>query len=294
MIHTSEVILSKLLSFIVMAMCILCGIAFCEKPTAAAGLQVRGGSVFSEGDIDISGKVDYGIISNSTIGSITENSMTIEGNGNRVVRHSADIKRQLINHFVTDGSSFASSPINPTDISSDHNYTAYCPTNASRKADGSCDSAKSRYRITRLNGGSAIKQGSSLQSGYTHVIYSKGDLTISSDLTYDDTYPYINAFYVPQYIIYAKGNIYIDKNVTEINAILISDGTVYTCKNSLICILGSQLTIKGAVLSKDFTIKRLTGAQVIHSATTSFWANSKSEDYSRMTTTYIRELAPRV
>ena len=310
----------------------------CQIVAKRATFQVWGGSIFSNGSmtastyLDTRSWADYGIISNSTISNISSaadksaegsNDMTISNNdsaalGRANIIHTDSIKKQLIKHLVDKDTEYTGTEYtgktsaDAVNISDDTNYdgTTFCPS-----ANNECSSAK-KYRVTdakittttlgsKTRGNLTIAADRPLPSGTTHIIYAH-DIYINSNLTYYDG-PYINAFYVPQYIIYATGNINIAASVTRIDAILVADGTINTCTESTSSDMSDrdkcgayQLKINGAIfanrlnLTRSYSDSNKSPAELItFPASTSFWANSQAEDYSRATTTYIRELAPR-
>ena len=172
-------------------------------------------------------------------------------------------------------------------------------------------------RYTQTKSGATITQSQDtpLTYGTTHIVYSPGDLTIASNLTYP-TY-FASANQVPQYIIYAKGNINILQDVTEINGIIISEGTLNTCSNltttesdGTLVSTGStcdkRLKINGSVIADYLVFNRVYGASVggfsaepaeiiDYNPSLYLWSSSESRnDISQdIVETYIHELAPR-
>lgn len=117
----------------------------------------------------------------------------------------------------------------------------------------------------------------------TKILYYKGDnLNITQNITVKDA-NYATIYQLPQIVIYATGNINIGSNVEQIDAWLISGGTVDTCSNFA---NGSteaqvkeyndgnggslpqpdcskQLTINGPIIAKSVTPNRSAGADPI-------------------------------
>ena len=114
-------------------------------------------------------------------------------------------------------------------------------------------------------------------------------------------------------IIYTTKNIYIDCDVDRIDAILLADGTIYSCGSYL----GNdssanqeersnQLVVNGAIITKGLELGRTYGmgtgtyskipAEIVNYDSSIFlWSKGKTEsdDFDKMHQVYINELAPR-
>lgn len=165
----------------------------------------------------------------------------------------------------------------------------------------------------------------------TQIIKIDGNLTISNNITLSTTsVPTI--YQLPQIVIYATGDINIKSNVSQIDAWLISDGTLNTCSdykkadpssrgtearvagyNDADC--SRELTINGPVVAQNVILNRTYGADPLTdgvnsniggyaqatsseifnlSANTYLWAYQNAGSYdSSYTEAYIRELPPR-
>lgn len=109
----------------------------------------------------------------------------------------------------------------------DANYSSY-ETKAFSKLD-----PNGKYRYTYSSGNLVINPdgpSTPLSYGTTHIIYAKGNITIENNLSYGDNV-YHKSTDVPQYLIISDdGNINIDGNVERIDAWLIArQGIVDTC-----------------------------------------------------------------
>lgn len=165
----------------------------------------------------------------------------------------------------------------------------------------------------------------------TRIIKIDGDINIASDITLREM-ELQTVYQLPQIIIYATGNINIKSTVGQIDAWLISDGTLNTCSdykkanttnrgtearvagyNDADC--SRQLQINGPVIAKNVILNRSYGADPLTdgvnaniggyaqatsgeifnlSANTYLWAYQNASSYnSSYTETYIRELPPR-
>ena len=181
------------------------------------------------------------------------------------------------------------------------------------------------------NGNLAITASDTLDNGITHVIYAKknsmdstgGNIVIygtGAPISYGDG-NYQDLSDIPQYVIIADGNLYIDRLVTRIDAILIAAGSTNTCakfsggtvteatKDSrneiqdLYC--NQQLQINGVVVTGALKLYRIYGASagldsitpaeiINYSPSIYMWGDDNaSTGNSGIHTTYQRELAPR-
>ena len=148
----------------------------------------------------------------------------------------------------------------------------------------------------------------------TRVVKATGSITIAGDI-YARSTNLTSSTQIPKIIISAAGDIRINCNVSRIDAILISGGTVHTCNgyssetqnalNSRERSL-SQLVINGVIIANTINPARTYGnaignqsgtpAEIINYDTSSLiWAHSMAEasESSVMTTVYQHELAPR-
>jgi len=164
----------------------------------------------------------------------------------------------------------------------------------------------SETRRTYASGDITISSTSELPMRTTHIISSDGTITIDNNLIYNQN-TYVSTTQVPQYLIYAKGNINIVCQVTEINAILITNGKINTCadggdtndrKRS------NQLVIKGAIIADQMVFGRTYGAsigayseipaEIIDADPTAYlWGISKATKTPTLSTAFLKELAPR-
>ena len=158
-----------------------------------------------------------------------------------------------------------------------------------------------------------------ISAGVTHVIRATGNVTITGDIKYDNNNKdkkYTNLSQIPKLIIYAK-DIIINCNVTQVDAILIAEGNVNTCpsENYNSSTNAKRLKINGMILANSLTLNRTYGAgtgtnskepaEIInYDTSTVLWLNYKitstengggatKNDDTKLSTTYIHELAPR-
>ncbi len=176
---------------------------------------------------------------------------------------------------------------------------------------------------------SAAEEVNSLQNVEgIKIIYVDGDVNITAPrITVKDA-NYNTIYQLPQIVIYATGNINIGSSVEQIDAWLISGGTVNTCSNfangstearvsgynsGTDC--SKQLTINGPIIAKNVIPNRSAGADPITygvdgrvggdaratsgevfnlSADTYLWAYAQAGRYdSSYSEAYTRELPPR-
>ena len=180
-------------------------------------------------------------------------------------------------------------------------------------------------RYTYATGNLAISASQKLTPGVTHVVYAKGNVIINQD--YGDSILYNNGTYqtidqIPQYIVIADGNIYIDPRVTRVDAILVAGQNINTCAKlsggsiieakkdgdnkitDLYC--ARQLKINGVVMAETLKLYRIYGASsglnsiapaeiIDYTPNVYFWGSNSasSSTLPEIHNTYQRELAPR-
>ena len=154
---------------------------------------------------------------------------------------------------------------------------------------------------------SLIITESEIDMGKTKVVNSDNDVRIAGNIKYqNDGYGRMED--VPKVIVYTKGNIVIDCQVQQIDAVLIAEKNISTCnsgdqnawQNS------TQLNINGAVIADNFTLERTYGAATMYNsmvpaeiinydASLYLWVNGKSDvtKTGNIVTTYQTELSPR-
>ena len=154
------------------------------------------------------------------------------------------------------------------------------------------------------------------------VVHSMGNITINGDITYNSSATYRELSTLPKLVIYAEQNIYINCNVSRIDAILIAgknssqNGEVRTCVTSTngtipgvdTATRAKQLKINGAVVANKLTPSRTYGAatgansmipaEIINFDPTLYlWGGDDTDDSGGRNTnvdiTYSKELAPR-
>jgi hypothetical protein len=107
--------------------------------------------------------------------------------------------------------------------------------------------------------------GGTLQSGKEKIYYVDGDVVVTSDIKYPDTFSNLDA--IPSLVIIAKGNIYVHPGVGRMDGIFITRGTFYTCypypsqppspPTNSTC--NTQLTVNGAVEANSVDLYRTFG-----------------------------------
>ena len=170
-------------------------------------------------------------------------------------------------------------------------------------------SIKDKDKFGELRGfnGEEITEGENTRTLTTKIIKADGDVTIDTDITYENN-GYSNLESIPKIIIYAK-NINISCSVTQIDAVLIADEKINTCSDNITdnsSLRSTPLMIRGSVISDTLTLGRTYGAatgknsvipaEIINYDTSLYlWANNQSSATTsgKLTETYINELAPR-
>ena len=164
-----------------------------------------------------------------------------------------------------------------------------------------------RYTESSDNNTLAIFSSSLLSSNTTHVIHAKGDLTIGGGIEYDYRVSYTTSSQVPQYMIFADGNININCDVGKIDAWLVARGTINTCGNG-----GDEndparsnpLQVYGVVIADKLELTRTYGASTgkdsaipaetfVLSVTNRFFGKTSSNEDPTLYPVYLRELSPR-
>jgi hypothetical protein len=114
-----------------------------------------------------------------------------------------------------------------------------------------------------------------LQNGVNTTIYSYGDVVIDSNITYagasaSSAHPWSSLADIPSFTIYAKGNIYIDPGVTNLDGSYVAEpsgasaGYINTCADSastynITQVYGScksQLTVNGSLMAQNLYLDR--------------------------------------
>lgn len=126
-----------------------------------------------------------------------------------------------------------------------------------------------------LSGNQTI-MGDTITNGTKKTIYVTGNATIMGNITYAST-SWSSEADIPSFYLIVKGNIYIDKNVTQLDGVYIaqpsdaSNGILYTCTNgstlynsnvfsNLYTNCNQQLIINGAVIAKQTRLLRTYGS----------------------------------
>ena len=149
--------------------------------------------------------------------------------------------------------------------------------------------------------------GMEIAKGETKIITVRnGTAKITGNIIYvDDSYATMTE--IPKLIIYAK-DIEIDCAVERIDAVLIADGDVNTCKSEDVNLQqnSTQLKINGSVISDTINLNRTYGAatgansiipaEIVNYDTSLYlWANQRSDitRTGKIMTAYQHELSPR-
>ncbi|MBR5046062.1 hypothetical protein IKX73_00285 [Candidatus Saccharibacteria bacterium] len=168
-------------------------------------------------------------------------------------------------------------------------------------------------RYTYKNGNLRVTSNGTIGAGITHVVRVDGNLSIESDLLYNDGETYNSVDNIPKMIIYVKGNINVSCNVGRIDAIVATEGTLNTCADANGNVpdindpaRSRQLVVNGAIMANKLVLGRTYGAgagrasaipaEILNYDTSVvLWGRSKAEgdDTGTMMTVYQHELAPR-
>ena len=177
-----------------------------------------------------------------------------------------------------------------------------------------------------------LETDADIRIGFSQIDANKTRIVKAHDVTIDDVIQYTDGSYtalsaLPKVIIYAKNNITIGCNVGRVDAVLIAEGTVYSCGNyqgtgtvfeaDENSARSHQLIINGAVIANNIELGRTYGnsfgigsgsymnpttpgsetpAEILnYDASILLWGESmaSAENSNTLTVTYQHELAPR-
>ena len=162
-----------------------------------------------------------------------------------------------------------------------------------------------RYSVAN---GNVRLAGTSIDKSVTHIVKaSAGDVYIDGNIYYNAN-GLTNINQVPKLIIYGR-NVYIACSVTEVDAIIIADGVIDTCKDGggdSASTRSNQLYIRGMTISNTLTLGRTYGAAtgvysdvpaeiINYDSSAILWGKHMAGvgESNTMTMTYTREIAPR-
>lgn len=171
-----------------------------------------------------------------------------------------------------------------------------------------------RYFYNSSAAGKLYLSADTIPAGANYVVYSKGSVYITGNLTYEND-DYSVPSEVPQLIIITDGSIFIDGNATQVDAWLVAKSTengkglIKTCSTSegvsqseAEC--SKQLRINGPIIAKKLELTRVYGAatgnnsatpaEIINlSPATYVFSQSKATEGATLRTVYSKEVAPR-
>lgn len=187
----------------------------------------------------------------------------------------------------------------PNEDSLTNNYTG----NTTITLNNSTPNNIIRYNIT----GNATIGNNSVNTGKTHIIKATGDITITGNINYQVA-TYNSLEQIPKLIIYGN-NITIACNVSNIDAIIIAEKDLNTCKTDDINlrINSNQLVVNGAIVTDNLYFNRTYGAatglnskvpgEIVNYDTSAIlWGRAKADpnnEHKNLTSVYIHEIAPR-
>ncbi|HSX32236.1 MAG TPA: hypothetical protein VLF43_03170 [Candidatus Saccharimonadales bacterium] len=143
--------------------------------------------------------------------------------------------------------------------------------------------------------------GGVVQPGIRVTAYVDGDVYITSNITYGGTWTPAT---VPLFRLIVRGNIYIDRNVTQLDGLYIaqpqgsSGGVLYTCatgaaalvpSNSLAATCGKPLTINGAVTARSIMLLRTNGSLSQSTPTENSTSTTMAEKFNFVPSLWIAQ-----
>ena len=299
-----------------------------KKPT----FQVWGGSLYGGKDIKVSSTAKNNLALSDGIKPV-ENGLLIFSSW---VEQSVVAKEGKVDKLASGAAAgLAANQAGGGSLETSEKFCAYrVPLSIANYGNGICPNAsftgnsgiaagdkKVFTEIADENKNGVIERITSNEIGYTEIgnrvtriVEYDGNITIKGDIIYTGSYTTLDQ--IPKMIIYAKGNIEINCGVTQIDAILIADGTVYTCGtytgNGTVSDINevrtrtNRLQVNGAIFSKGLELGRTYGmatgiyskipAEIInYDASIILWAKGKTDkdDFEKLHQVYINELAPR-
>lgn len=115
--------------------------------------------------------------------------------------------------------------------------------------------------------GPATIAGRNISNGTNVSLNIKGDVYIGGDIKYANT-NWTTTADMPSFVIKATGNIFIDKNVTQLDGTYISNGAIYTCSSGINQLpsasnihsdCNKQLLVYGSFMAKKVNLLRSIG-----------------------------------
>ncbi len=169
-------------------------------------------------------------------------------------------------------------------------------------------SATGKQFLYTIGNGDIHITTSEIALGQTYIVQSTGgSVFIEGNITYKDGA--VNADEIPKLIVYAKNDIKINCSVNRVDAALIAENTVDTCRDSNNindAKRSNQLVINGTVIANKINLKRTYGAgagiyssipaEIInYDSSLVMWARSRADttQTGTLNETYTHELAPR-
>jgi hypothetical protein len=142
-------------------------------------------------------------------------------------------------------------------------YNVYAANGGIR---GFLDANTTNLKITATGGNSAT---AAKQTIYANDVYINNDISLGVPSPFDPTT-------APVLLIVAKGNVYIDKSVGTIQAIIVAGGTIYTCADNSVpaaytagnlngnC--DNPLTVNGSLVAQNIKFGRTYGTRLCAAA----------------------------
>ena len=171
-----------------------------------------------------------------------------------------------------------------------------------------------RYFYNSSAAGKLYLSADTIPAGANYVVYSKGSVYITGNLTYEND-DYSVPSEVPQLIIITDGSIFIDGNATQVDAWMVAKSTesgkglIKTCSTSegvsqTEAECSKQLRINGPIIAKKLELTRVYGAATGNNSATPaeimnlspatyVFSQSKATEGATLRTVYSKEVAPR-
>lgn len=153
-------------------------------------------------------------------------------------------------------------------ICQDNYYAAASSATTDNSPIDLASEANGSYHHTAAGVATTISASGSIPNGKRVTVYADGDIVVNDNITFAGAAGgYASPADVPSIYLIAKGNIFIDSSVTQLDGMYIAQqGTIYTCSmgpatppngNWITSNCNSQLIVNGAFMAKQIKLLRI-------------------------------------
>ncbi len=274
-----------------------------SQPTVPDGWVIDSSGNCSQPDYPYMRVYGGDVLAGSGFGSCTPNNAAQiigwnDGNGAGAGVQLAAQAMAAINQFTT-ATLRGSTPKPPDGLAFANTGAGVDPTYGGNFGDAPCATdyfnTVTNYSDPGLTAGGAVAvPGSSPSTNYSAIANSEklilrhdGDVQINGNIIYTSSGTWANLSQIPSFVLIVRGNIYIQKTVTQLDGLYIAQpdisgnkGTIYTCANgtslytasTLDANCNTKLTINGAFIAKKVKFLRTNGSLKAQAATPYGWS----------------------